>query len=94
MSKRPTTTEETKTVSWYVAVSFQRWGRGKSVDEAMKNLKKSGGDSKTYLVYRFDIPEGSDPPYVDESGCTVSPEGCERKTVIAVKNGKPVDPER
>lgn len=78
------------TERWYIAVAFQTWGRGRTIDEAKRQLKKAGGKLKTYLVYAFDVVPG-DKPWIDEMGNSVTMPGAVRTLVDAVKNGKPVD---
>lgn len=81
-----------KTDTWYIALSFQYWGRGKTIEEAKRNLKRSGGSFRTMLVYSFAVPQGADAPWIDEMGNSVSDPGTERVLMLATKNGKSVDP--
>jgi len=85
-------TTETVTAgqTWYIAVSADAWGRGETMDEAKKQMKKAGGNLRTYLVYRWENLTAK--PWIDESGCSVTegPGSKDRKCVHAVKGGKVV----
>lgn len=74
---------------WWVAISFDCWGRGRSIEEARRELLLAGGDPATHLVYRIDVPAGQPPPHVDAGRLvfhgTIA-------LVAATKNGTPIDP--
>lgn len=77
------------TTQWWVAISFDHWGRGRSIDQAHRELLLAGGDPATHLVYRVDVPAGKPPPHVAEGKLVFHGTAA---IVAAVKHGLPVDP--
>lgn len=79
----------TEPTPWFVAVSFSHWGRGRSIDEARRELLLAGGDPATHLVYRVDVPADNPPPHVSEGQLVHHGPAV---LVAAVRQGRTVDP--
>lgn len=77
-------------MKWYIAIEQTYWGRGKSIDEARNAMRKAGGKLRTHLVYEFEMPEGAEPPFIDQMGNSVTAEGSVRKLVAATRKGKAI----
>lgn len=73
--------------TWYIAMDETFWGRGRSVDDARRELRKAGGKLRTHLVYRFDIKPGEAAPYIDDAGNSVTSSECDRVLVAATRKG-------
>lgn len=91
--------DDVKGGEWFVAVGANTWGRGRSIEAAVTQNVKAGGNRKTYLVYKVDVEPGKPGPYVDDFGnvCysirVVSEADGRRMTLVAaMKAGKVVDP--
>lgn len=78
--------------SWFIAIDRDKWARGDSVEDAQRTLRAAGGKLRTHLVYEFRLPDGAEPPYVNNAGYTVYADGGTRELVVATKNGKAIDP--
>jgi hypothetical protein len=83
---KPTTSTTTQT---FIAMSPNYWGKGESVEEAKKELKKAGGTLTKYLV--FQLPPGAEDAFVDQMGTVrwTWAEGADRtqQCVIVAKRG-------
>lgn len=89
-----TTTTAAATKTHYIAISADAWGRGDTIEDAKQQLKRAGGNLKTYYVERCEQPADSPNPYVDNYGCTVwTPVDEDGRLVYveAKKLGKAVD---
>jgi hypothetical protein len=72
-------------MTYYVAISFGYWGRGKTEPEAIKQCRKAGADkSDTIHIYRIDCEATDEPPYVTNDG-TMCWHGERTKTGSVVK---------
>lgn len=78
----------------YIAMSLNYWGRGTTIDEAKKELRKAGGSLTRGTMIVVQVDEGDEYadkplPYVDGMGCVVSHS---RESTIVEKrnNGKSV----
>jgi hypothetical protein len=80
--------QKTETTT-YIAMSPNYWGKGESVEEAKKELKKAGGTLTQYIV--FQLPEGAEDAFVDQLGTVrwTWAEGADKtqKTVVVTKRG-------
>lgn len=51
------TTHQEEETPIYVVIAPNYWGKGSTVDEAKRNLRKEGGKLTKYIVYR--LPQGT-----------------------------------
>lgn len=89
-------TEPKTTVSYYLAISANSWGRGFTIEEAKRSLKRAGGNFRTMLVYRVDcraIMLDGNAPRVTNDGCIERPHDSDAPVIVVATNkGKTIDP--
>lgn len=74
----------------YIAIGWQVWGKGDSIEKAVKNMNNAAGKKvKTYYVREY--PDASD-PMVDKVDGSIWYKGEPKDTheVKRVKNGKEI----
>lgn len=69
----------------YIAMFDHYWGRGDSVEAALKEARKQGGRGKDYVVCR--LPEGTDNGRVDQLG-RVRWNGVDGEVEVVKRSGK------
>lgn len=78
-----------KTETTFIAMSPNYWGKGESVEEAKKELKKAGGTLTQYIVIQ--LPPGTEDAFVDQLGTVrwTWAEGADKTqhTVVVAKRG-------
>jgi hypothetical protein len=77
------------TPTTYIAMAPNYWGKGATVEEAKKELKKAGGTLTQYIV--FQLPPGAEDAFVDQLGTVrwTWAEGADKtqESVIVAKRG-------